>query len=241
MKKYFLAAFVLTGFITNAQIKQGTIIYERKVDVHRRLEDEQVKAMVPQFQTAKAELIFKDNVSLYRPVPEDNAPDPFDNGGGNGGVVIRIGGPGAGSEMYKDYTTQKTFEQTELADKDYIIDDTLRTYAWKLSDETKTILNHPCKKATMKTERGEDVIAWYAQDIQTPAGPDNFGGLPGSILWMDINNAERVYSALEIKSEAGNISTPTKGKHITRADFNKKLDELFGPATPDGRRMMIRN
>lgn len=241
MKKYFLSAFILTACIAGAQTKEGTIIYERKVDVHRRLQDEQVKAMVPQFQTAKSELIFKDNSSLYRAVPEDNAPDPFDNGGGNGGVVIRIGGPGAGSEIYKDYATQKTFEQTELADKDYIIDDTIRTQAWKLSDETKTILNHACKKATMKTERGEDVVAWYAQDIQTPAGPDNFSGLPGAILLLDVNNAERIYSALEIKTEADNISAPSKGKHITRADFNKKLDEIFGPATPDGRRMIIRN
>ncbi len=241
MKKYFLAAFTLTAFITNAQTKEGTIIYERKVDVHRRLQDEQVKAMVPQFQTAKAELIFKNNVSLYQPVPEDNAPDPFDNGGGEGGVVIRIGGPGAASSIYKDYATQKSFEQTELADKDYIIDDTIRANTWKLSDETKTILNHTCKKATMKTEREEDVVAWYATDIQTPAGPDNFSGLPGAILLLDVNNAERVYSALEIKTGTESISAPSKGKHITRADFNKKLDELFGPATPDGRRMIIRN
>jgi hypothetical protein len=70
MKKYFLAAFVLTAVIVNAQTKQGTIIYERKVDVHRRMQDEQMKAMVPQFQTAKSQLTFSNGVSVYKALPK---------------------------------------------------------------------------------------------------------------------------------------------------------------------------
>jgi len=242
MKKYFLSAFVLTGLISNAQMKQGTIIYERKVDVYRRMQDEQMKAMVPQFQTSKSELIFGDNISVYKSLPEDNAPDPFNNGGG-GNFMIKIGGPGDNAILYKNFANQKFLEQTELADKDYIIDDTIHTPQWKLSDETKTVLNHVCKKATMKTERGNEVTAWYTEDIPSPVGPDTFSGLPGAILMIDINNAEMVYTATEFKTEADNkeLSEPSKGKHITRADFNKKLDELFGPPTPDGRRMIIRN
>src|SRR5258706_15861372 len=116
MKKYFLAAFILSAVIANAQAKQGTIIYERKVDVHRRMQDEQMKAMVPQFQTAKSELVFSDNVSVYRALPEDNAPDPFNNGNG-GMIMIKIGGPGDNAVLYKNYSNQKFLEQTELADK----------------------------------------------------------------------------------------------------------------------------
>jgi GLPGLI family protein len=242
MKKYFLAAFILTAVIANAQIKQGTIIYERKVDIHRRMQDEQMKAMVPQFQTAKSQLTFSNGVSVYKALPEDNAPDPFNNGSG-GTIMIKIGGPGDNAVLYKNYSNQKFLEQTELADKDYIIDDTVRSQDWKLSGETKTVLNHVCKKATMKTERGSDVTAWYTEDIPTPVGPDTYGGLPGAILLMDINNAEMVYTATEIKNEVDSkeLSEPSKGKHLTRAEFNKKLDEMFGPATPDGRRIMTRD
>ena len=125
MKKYFLLAFVLTAVMAKAQIKQGTIIYERKVDVHRRMQDAQMKAMVPQFQTAKSELIFSDNISVYKALPEENAPDPFNNGGGNV-VMIKIGGPGEDAVLYKNYSSQKFLEQTELADKPYIIDDTVK-------------------------------------------------------------------------------------------------------------------
>jgi GLPGLI family protein len=242
MKKYFLAAFVLTTVTSNAQIKQGTIIYERKIDVHRRMQDEQMKAMVPQFQTSKSELIFSNNVSVYKALPEDNAPDPFNNGGG-GMFMIKIGGPGDNAVLYKNFANQKFLEQTELADKDYIIDDTIHSQEWKLSDETKTFLNRVCKKATTKTERGNDVTAWYAEDIPVAVGPDAFSGLPGAILLVDINNAEMVYTATEFKNEVDNkeLSEPTKGKHLTRAEFNKKLDDMFGPATPDGRRIITRD
>ncbi|MEO8711700.1 MAG: GLPGLI family protein [Parafilimonas sp.] len=242
MKKYLLAAFMLATIITQAQIKQGTIIYERKVDVHRRMQDEQMKAMVPQFQTTKNELIFSDNISVYKALPEDNAPDPFDNGGGNH-IMIKIGGPGENSVLYRNYTNQKFLEQTELADKDYVINDTIKPQDWKLSDETKTILNHVCKKATTKTERGNDVVAWYTEDIPTPVGPDTFGGLPGAILMIDINNAEMVFTASDFKNDVDNkaLNEPSKGKYITRADFNKKVDDMFGPATPDGKRIITKD
>ena len=242
MKKYFLCVLLSPAAISHAQIKQGTIIYDRRTDVHRRMQDEQVKAMVPQFQTSKNELIFGNNVSVYKTIPEDEAPDAFNDGSG-GMVTIKIGGPGDNAVLYKNFANQKFLEQTELADKDYIIDDTIRQQEWKLSDETKTVLNHVCKKATTKTERGNEVTAWYTEDIPGPVGPDTFSGLPGAILMIDINNAEMVYTATEIKNEADSkaLSEPTKGKHITRAEFNKKLDEMFGAPTPDGRRMMIRN
>ena len=239
MEKYFLTAFVFAAITGHAQIKQGTITYEQKTDVHLRMQDAQMKAMVPQFQTSKSELIFSDNISVYKALLEDNAPDPFNNGGGNV-VMIKIGGPGENVVLYKNYSNQKFIEQTELADKPYIIDDTIKASSWKLSDETKTVMNHPCKKATMKTERGSDVTAWYTEDIPSPVGPDRFGGLPGAILLADINNGEMVYTATEFNNQADDkeLQEPSKGKHITRTDFDKKLDEMFGPATPDGRRII---
>src|ERR1700741_630120 len=148
MKKYFISVTILFNTLAViAQTKEGTIIYERKADLHRRMQDEQMKAMVPQFRTDKQELFFKKNISVYKAVAEDEAPDPFDNGSG-GRIMIKIGGPGEGGVLYKNFTTQQFFEQTSLGDKDYIIDDTIKSQPWKLADSTKTILGHSCKKAT---------------------------------------------------------------------------------------------
>jgi GLPGLI family protein len=237
MKQFFLVTCLAAFFITNAQTKKGTIVFERKVDIHRRMEDEQMKVMTPQFQTTKTELIFNDNVSIYKDLPADNAPDPFDNGSG-ARVMIKIGGPGENNILYKDYSGKKIVEQTDLADKTYLIDDTIKISAWKLTDETKMVINHVCKKATMKNERGSDVVAWYAEDVPVPVGPESYGGLPGAILLLDINSGEIVYTATNLNDDAKELQEPTKGKHITRADFDKKLDELFGPASKDGKRVI---
>jgi len=240
MKKYiFTATILLSAIFAAAQIKEGTIIYERKADLHRRMQDEQMKAMVPQFRTDKQQLFFKNNISVYKAIAEDEAPDPFDNGSG-GRIMIKIGGPGDGGVLYKDFSTQQFFEQTSLADKDYVIDDTVKPQAWKLADESKTILGHTCKKATVKTLMGSDVVAWYTEDIPVPIGPENFNGLPGAILLMDVNNGEIVFTAVEIKKDANEkeMKIPNTGKHLTRAEFEKKMDELFGPPTPDGRRVI---
>lgn len=241
MKKYCTVAFLFTITIVHAQTKQGTIVYERKIDVHRRMEDEQMKAMVPQFRTDRHELLFSENVSVYKTVEKEEAPDPFDNGGSR--IMIRFGGPGDDGILYKNFSSQKLFQQASLGDKEYIIDDTIRTQQWKLTNETKTILNHTCKKATAKTERGSDIVAWYAEDTPVPAGPENFGGLPGAILMLDANSGEIVFTATEIKDSVSSkdLKEPSSGKHITRVDFEKKIDEAFGSADSRGRRIITRD
>lgn len=52
---------------------------------------------------------------------------------------------------------------------------------WKISNETKTILGFPCKKATA-TFRGRKYTAWYTEDIAVSQGPWKLRGLPGLIL-----------------------------------------------------------
>lgn len=243
MKKYVtLICAVSCGLALNAQTKQGTIIYERKIDVHRHMEDEQMKAMVPQFQTANYELLFKDSISVYKPAPKDDAPDPFDGGGGGNRVMIRIGGPGEDGVLYKNFSSSSQLQEATLEDKKYIITDSLKLQPWKLANETLTILNHVCKKATMTTERGSKVVAWYAEDIPVPAGPERFSGLPGAVLKVDVDSANIVFMATEIHptADAKELKAPTSGKQITSADFSKKLDEVIGPADAQGRRMIRR-
>ncbi len=243
MKKYVTLICALSGCLAlQAQTKQGTIIYERKIDVHRHMEDEQMKAMVPQFQTGNYVLEFKDSISVYKAAPKDDAPDPFDGGGGGVHVVMRFGGPGDDGVLYKNFSSSRQLAETSLEDKKYIVSDSIKQQAWKLADETKTILNHVCKKATLTTQRGSKVVAWYAEDIQVPAGPERFDGLPGAVLVLDVDSANIVFTAIEVKPTADNkdLKAPTSGKEITSAEFAKKMDEIIGPADSQGRRFIKR-
>src|SRR5882724_1992396 len=130
-----------------AQIKEGIIIYKRKVDVYRRMTDESMKAMVPQFDTSKVQLIFSGNESIFKNLHEES--DIRDNvGDDRNRMIIHFGG--ADNETYKDFATEKTTELMELGPKKYIIEDTLHKQNWKMEDETKMISGYNCKKATTK-------------------------------------------------------------------------------------------
>ena len=243
MKKYVtLICAAGCSLALSAQTKQGTIVYERKIDVHRHMQDAQMKAMVPQFQTAGYNLFFKDSISVYKPAPKDEAPDPFEGGGGGNRVMIRFGGPGDDGSLYKNFSSGRQLQETSLEDKKYIITDSIKQQPWKLADATQTILSHVCKKATLTTERGSKIVAWYAEDIAVPAGPERFSGLPGAVLMVDVDSANVVFTATEIRptADAKELKAPTSGKQITNAEFAKKMDELMGPADAQGRRMITR-
>jgi GLPGLI family protein len=239
MKK--LVLLLLLPVWVSAQTRQGMIVYERKIDVHRTIQDEQMKAMVPQFQTAAYEVLFRDSIAVYKAVPKDEGPDPFDNNTGGAHFVFRFGGPGDGI-VYRNYSSGRLLEESSIAETKYIITDSLHQQAWKLSDETATLLGHPCKKATTVTPRGSKVIAWYAADIPMPVGPEQFDGLPGAILKVDVGEGTLVFTAKEIrdKVESHDLKAPTGGRLITRADYTKKMDEVLGPPDAQGRRI-IRN
>jgi GLPGLI family protein len=239
MKKILLsAAALLTINVLFAQIKEGTIIYERKLNLHRTIKDEQMKAMMPEFRTSKHQLLFSDSTSIYKAVPEETTPDPFATGGG-GGFVMRMGGDNA--EQYRNYSQAKAVESRELGAKNYLIEDTISTQGWKLTDETATILNYPAKKATRKSVTGQTIDAWYTESIPTPAGPESFASLPGAILKVVVNDGDVVYTAISVsdKVNKNDIKEPKKGKKITRAEYMNLLQEMRGNPGPGGRVIRI--
>lgn len=63
----------------------------------------------------------------------------------------------------------------------YKYEETIPQMNWTLTEETKTIKDLACKKATMRF-RGRDYVAWYAVDIPLDCGPWKFHGLPGLIV-----------------------------------------------------------
>jgi len=88
-----------------------------------------------------------------------------------------------------------------------------------------------------------DIIAWYAEDLISPAGPENYGGLPGVILQLDRNNGETVYTAVDIKNLTSKkeMKEPVKGKKVSHDEYRKLIQELMmnqGP--PPGMRGDIR-
>lgn len=255
MKSVWLAAGLLVSTSLFAQQKTGTIIFERKQNMHRNATEE-MKAFMPEFRTTKQMLVFNESASLYKAVPEDEAPQPS---AGGGGMVMRFGG---GMETFTSFSEAKKVSSTDFFGEQFLIVDTIKKDKWKLTEETKTIAGHLCRKATTRTkiaaqgmrfsvggpsagnqqtpqEKEVDVIAWYADDIIAPAGPENYNGLPGVILAMDIDEGGIVFTALEVQANADLklLKEPKKGKKVTPEGFRKAITEIMQNMGPGGIRL----
>ncbi len=264
-KSVTLIACLLALAAAHAQVKEGTVFYEQKTNLHRTITDEQMRAMIPEFRTSRYMLLFSDSISMYKLVPEDEAPDPFAGGGGGPRIVMRAG-PAGGGDLFKNYTLAKSIQSSEVAGKNYLIVDSIRQQPWKIGTETKTILGYTCHKATRKIMMGGgvvtrmimsggagntdttvqrnpqqgkevDAVAWYADDLISPAGPENYGQLPGVILQLDIDNSRIVYNATEVKKsfDKKELKEPQKGKVVTQKEFMKIMSDMMGsPGGPGG-------
>lgn len=211
---------------TSRDTQEGVILFEEKINLHRRLPNPEMKAMVPEFRSSKMELFFKGDECLYKPVEDD---DDEQEMGGGGGVRMRFGRPNG--EMYRNFATEKRVEQRDAMGKKYLIEDTIRLRAWKLGTDTKKILNYDCMKATFEdTARKQKITAWFTDAIALTAGPSSFGSLPGMVLAVDVNEGETQYTALKIDFKplkAEDIKAPTKGEKITEPEFRKKMEEMM--------------
>jgi GLPGLI family protein len=273
MKKILFSVCLLGVFMTlAAQQKVGTVIFERKINMHRVIQDEQMRAMMPEFRTSEHILLFSDSVSVYKMVPEDEAPDPFAGGGGGPRIMMRFGADGG--DLYKNFAQSKSIQTSELGGKNFLITDSIRQQPWKLSSDTKQILGYNCHKATRKinqpmmgmrkvtmTSGGGapsvdtssknkpapkeiEVVAWFADDIISPVGPENYGQLPGVILELNIDNGQTVYTAKDIKKtvDAKELKEPKKGKIVTQQEYMKMMQELMNnQGGPGMMRMRVDN
>lgn len=266
MKKYLLF-FALTGigFITKAQVKQGKIVYERVMNLHKDVPEnmEQFKAMMPEFRKSKQELLFNETESITKNIKESNLDQAIaTEGESRGGRTVRFGAGAFGggeSEFYKNYESETGLESLEMGPKKYLVIDTLKPMKWKITGDTATIAGYLCYKATSSTTLGGGrsftsfrgnrggantdssltktveatankeipVEVWYAEKIETKAGPDNYFGLPGAVLKVNVNNGSTVITALEVTEGLGKetVKAPTKGSKITRAEHRKMQEE----------------
>ncbi len=239
-----LAFFSLLTIAAQAQTSEGTIVYEMKVNLHRNLppERESMKSMIPEFMTQRMQLAFNANESVYKPVEEDD--DDMQSGsGGRGGMMRWMRNMGS---TYLNFQTQQWLELREFMGKKFLIEDTLKVRSWKFEDEEKTINGYACKKATMEDEfmnRKVQVVAWYADQLLAPVGPDRFHSLPGTVLEVNVNDDFVVFRPVSISTKTpakADLKAPSEGKKVTRAEFQKIVEERMKEMGAQGGGMMMR-
>jgi len=259
MKKLLFLVALIIGLVSNlsAQMKEGKIVYERKINMWKMITDPEMRTRIPEYRTSQFELMFNDQASLFRTVPEDEAPDPFANSGGGerGGQRFMFRMPE--TAVYTNLVAQVQYESRAMFEKTFLIVDTLKMLNWKVSDETKTIAKHLCKKATTSVPmqaitmrmggrpggrsnsdsaakasiapKETVVTVWYTEDIPASIGPDNYNGLPGAILEVDMDNGANVTTATEVvaKYAKKELVEPTKGEKMNKAEFQEAMKKIM--------------
>lgn len=250
---FFLLAATLPVLAQNKGVptlKEGIVVYERvtKLEGVFRGPDGEVADKMPKQLTERFELLFSGKQSLWQSLPDvaEEAAAASGDVGNTTMLAVRLGG---GAEVvYQDRETNMRLMQSELRAKTYLVEDSLATPDWKVSDESKIILGYQTKKASavrygMRTIMGMEngvlkpqeqrdtstIVAWFAPDIPAPAGPEYSGGLPGLVLELDENGGRSIYKAISVSSKptGGKLKAPKSGRRITAAAFRNEQKAFF--------------
>ncbi|MDZ7846684.1 MAG: GLPGLI family protein [Owenweeksia sp.] len=126
-------------------------------------------------------------------------------------------------EIFKtDIDDRKVRDARELLSKYFLIKDDLLKQKWKISGKQVLVENYPCMEAVLK----EDTLvhrAWFAPQLKLPLGPKKWRGLPGIILYMELNNGRSIISVESINLEY----EPTKKDfEIEEPEITETMDWL---------------
>lgn len=233
MKYIFLTlTFSATVFCTIAQVVTGEITYNRKQDWVKVMtqmpwmtEEQITRAILSFGKWDKGEginytMLFNANQqSIYTEKEEEEASG-------------RYQGKQRKFMLHRDYKNQKVLDWVETLDKKYVIKDDLPKIKWKILNEIKEISGYLCMKAeTVDTLKNRTINAWYTDAIPFNGGPEGFGGLPGLILELDMNDGECIIKAtkVDLKKLVEKLPIPKKikGKEVALSEFNETVNKYI--------------
>lgn len=234
-----LSAFLsVSAFGQERFIEKGKIEFEKKVNMHKQIDGdedetwrEMVKKMVPPVKTTYFDLYFNGNKTIYTPgrevVETQKAPEWFD-------------GPANDNIVFSNLDQQTAVSQKTVFDNVFNVQDSVRKINWKMTPDTRTIAGIECRKATAIIMDTVFVVAFYAEQIVTPGGPESFAGLPGMILGLAIPRLFTTWFATKVELtdvKETVLIPPKKGKKTTMSDLKTQLK----PSMKDWGKMGAKN
>ncbi len=247
MKKLLTLLFLLFPASASAQ-QQGVILFDRQVqygfevpeDLKNRPELKDMLEAMPPAHFSSLLLLFNESASLMTPAPESETEDVKALKSPRAvGLATRLKmGSSSRSdqevllESYVRYEDGAMAETRDFMTRKFLITGTQPAYEWKLTGEQSEFLGYAVQKATAAQDSSV-IEAWFTPEIPVPAGPGPYGGLPGMILSVSVNDGQTLYSATEVKLdpvEAAAIQAPEDGDEVSPGEYEKivaeKLEEI---------------
>lgn len=130
--------------------------------------------------------------------------------------------------IFRDYEKEQITEMIEMLGKTYIIEDSLVAPHWRVMNQIKDVNGYVCMLAISEdTIKKQTIKAWFAHDLAVSAGPEQYFGLPGLIMELDMNDGDVIITAtrVEMKPVGEEISLPKKikGKKIDAKTYKSIL------------------
>ena len=179
-------------------------------------------------QTKQATLLVNNGVSLYTVGASKDVQRRQEmaegNTSGNISTTLKTITPHL---YYKNHLDGIMLSQVNVDGKEYLVEGPLTERKWKIGKKKKNISGYECIEATYKSSNGTAVIAWYTPDIPISDGPSSYQGLPGLILYVDMNNGSLVYActSIEPNNDLAAIEAPVTGEKMTKEQYEKMTNE----------------
>jgi GLPGLI family protein len=213
---YILLSFLTANTITAQQIfiKQGKIEFEKKINLHKIMEDyswmENFKDKVPQYKTTYCNLYFKDNKTLFEKGKETE---------GEQRIPFFADDKSEDDIIYTDLQYQSLVKKQTIFNDVFLLSDSIRKVEWRITNDTRDIAGFECRKAVGKILDSVYVIAFYTDQITVSGGPLSFCNLPGMILGIAIPRSNLTLFATKVE-----LIEPKPEKMIAPTGKMKKID-----------------
>lgn len=189
-------------------------------------ESDYMRQAINQLKNREYILSFNKNYAVYNKVKElDANPNPLIE-------AFTQGISGFNGEVYFDKSINLVLHKKEILGSVFLVKN--NDLKWTLTNETLTVDNFICYKATtiktIENSVGKHELvayAWYCPEIPLPFGPDGFGGLPGLIMQLEYNGVITVLKKIEFYEEGNNIVLPKKGEEMEEDEFNDFITESY--------------
>ena len=130
--------------------------------------------------------------------------------------------------LTRDHKKNKTEDIIETLGKTFLIEGDIPKHRWKILNEIKEVEGYLCMKAeTTDTIKGQVIHAWFTDRIPFYGGPEGYGGLPGLILELDINDGDAIIAATSVDLELTELEFPKQGKKKGKRTTYSELNALY--------------
>ncbi len=129
--------------------------------------------------------------------------------------------------IFKNTAQKQLVEQAYIFTKPFLIKESLPKIEWEMMDSIRQIPPFEAHGAKAVFE-GKELEVWYTKDLPVSTGPRYYWGLEGLILEVYLQDSYSIifkeYATIFNEEDQALLIVPSKGKQISRKDYQKEKE-----------------